>query len=154
MSKLFTQLNFLHGADYNPDQWLSQPDILEKDIALMKETKCNVMSVGIFSWSTLEPAEGEYQFEWLDAVLDRLYANGIFVFLATPSGARPAWVSENYPEVLRTNKDQTKNLHGERHNHCVSSPEYLRLTGNINQQLARRYANHPAVLAWHISNDY
>ncbi|MDU1061719.1 MAG: beta-galactosidase [Leclercia adecarboxylata] len=154
MSKLFTQLNFLHGADYNPDQWLSQPDILEKDIALMKETKCNVMSVGIFSWSTLEPAEGEYQFEWLDAVLDRLYANGIFVFLATPSGARPAWVSENYPEVLRTNKDQTRNLHGERHNHCVSSPEYLRLTGNINQQLARRYANHPAVLAWHISNEY
>ncbi len=154
MSKLFTQLNFLHGADYNPDQWLSQPDILEKDIALMKETKCNVMSVGIFSWSTLEPAEGEYQFEWLDAVLDRLYANGIFVFLATPSGARPAWVSEKYPEVLRTNKDQTRNLHGERHNHCVSSPEYLRLTGNINQQLARRYANHPAVLAWHISNEY
>ena len=154
MSKLFTQLNFLHGADYNPDQWLSQPDILEKDIALMKETKCNVMSVGIFSWSTLEPAEGEYQFEWLDAVLDRLYANGIFVFLATPSGARPAWVSENYPEVLRTNKDQTRNLHGERHNHCVSSPEYLRLTGNINQQLARRYAHHPAVLAWHISNEY
>lgn len=154
MSKLFTQLNFLHGADYNPDQWLSQPDILEKDIALMKETKCNVMSVGIFSWAKLEPAEGEYQFEWLDAVLDRLYANGIFVFLATPSGARPAWVSENYPEVLRTNKDQTRNLHGERHNHCVSSPEYLRLTGNINQQLARRYANHPAVLAWHISNEY
>ncbi|WP_285129487.1 beta-galactosidase [Leclercia adecarboxylata] len=154
MSKLFTQLNFLHGADYNPDQWLSQPDILEKDIALMKETKCNVMSVGIFSWAKLEPAEGEYQFEWLDAVLDRLYANGIFVFLATPSGARPAWVSENYPEVLRTNKDQTRNLHGERHNHCVSSPEYLRLTGNINQQLAIRYANHPAVLAWHISNEY
>ncbi len=154
MSKLFTQLNFLHGADYNPDQWLSQPDILEKDIALMKETKCNVMSVGIFSWAKLEPAEGEYRFEWLDAVLDRLYANGIFVFLATPSGARPAWVSENYPEVLRTNKDQTRNLHGERHNHCVSSPEYLRLTGNINQQLARRYANHPAVLAWHISNEY
>lgn len=154
MSKLFTDLNLLHGADYNPDQWLSQPDILEKDIAMMKETKCNVMSVGIFSWSKLEPAEGEYQFGWLDSVLDTLYASGIYVFLATPSGARPAWVSEKYPEVLRTNKDLTKNLHGERHNHCVSSPEYLRLTGNINKQLAKRYAHHPAVLAWHISNEY
>ncbi|WBM69648.1 beta-galactosidase [Buttiauxella sp. WJP83] len=154
MSKLFPKLNFLHGADYNPDQWLNQPDILEKDIAMMKETKCNVMSVGIFSWSKLEPEEGNYQFTWLDNILDKLYANGISVFLATPSGARPAWVSEKYPEVLRTNKDLTKNLHGERHNHCYSSPAYLRLTKNINEQLARRYSHHPAVLAWHISNEY
>lgn len=154
MSKLFPALNFLHGADYNPDQWLHQPDIFEQDIAMMKETKCNVMSVGIFSWSKLEPEEGHYQFAWLDHVLDTLYANGIYVFLATPSGARPAWVSEKYPEVLRTNKDLTKNLHGERHNHCYSSPAYYRLTGNINEQLAKRYAKHPGVLAWHISNEY
>ena len=33
--------------------------------------------------------------------LDTLYANGIHVFLATPSGARPAWMSQKYPEVLR-----------------------------------------------------
>lgn len=154
MSKLFAKLNFLHGADYNPDQWLSHPDILEKDITMMKETKCNVMSVGIFSWSSLEPEEGHFQFAWLDDILDKLYANGIYVFLATPSGARPAWVSEKYPQVLRTNKDLTKNLHGERHNHCYSSTEYRRLTGIINAQLAKRYAHHPAVLAWHISNEY
>lgn len=154
MNKLFPELNFLHGADYNPDQWLNQPGILEQDIAMMKETKCNVMSVGIFSWSKLEPKEGYFEFTWLDKILDTLYANGIYVFLATPSGARPAWVSEKYPEVLRTNKDLTKNLHGERHNHCYSSPEYRRLTGRINQQLAKRYAHHPAVLAWHISNEY
>ena len=154
MSKLFPELNFLHGADYNPDQWLNQPDILEQDIAMMKETKCNVMSVGIFSWSKLEPEEGHFQFAWLDNVLDKLYANGIHIFLATPSGARPAWVSEKYPEVLRTNNDLTKNLHGGRHNHCYSSPAYLRLTGRINEQLAKRYAHHPSVLAWHISNEY
>ncbi|MEL4016579.1 beta-galactosidase [Dryocola clanedunensis] len=154
MSKLFPALNFLHGADYNPDQWLDRPDILEKDIAMMKETKCNVMSVGIFSWSKLEPQEGNYQFAWLDEIIDKLYASGISVFLATPSGAKPAWVSKNYPETLRTTKELNKNLHGERHNHCYSSPAYKRLTGKINEQLAKRYASHPAVLAWHISNEY
>lgn len=154
MRNVFSVPGFLHGADYNPDQWLHQPGIIEQDIAMMKEARRNVMSVGIFSWSTLEPEEGRYQFTWLDEVLDKLYANGISVFLATPSGARPAWVSEKYPEVLRTNSDRTRNLHGERHNHCYSSPAYLRLTGKINAQLARRYANHPAVLAWHISNEY
>ena len=39
MSKkiLFPQIKgLLHGSDYNPDQWLDRPDILEKDIELMK----------------------------------------------------------------------------------------------------------------------
>ncbi|MCV5276059.1 beta-galactosidase, partial [Escherichia coli] len=87
------------------------PDILAKDIELMKQTNCNVMSVGIFSWSALEPVEGEFQFEWLDNVLDNLADNGISVFLATPSGARPAWLSERYPDVLRVNSARIKQLH-------------------------------------------
>lgn len=144
----------LHGADYNPEQWLDRPDILAKDIELMKQTRCNVMSVGIFSWSALEPSEGEFNFEWLDAVLDRLVANDISVFLATPSGARPAWLSENYPDVLRVNSQRVKQLHGERHNHCYSSPNYREKVRLMNTKLAERYSYHPAVIGWHISNEY
>ena len=51
-----------HGGDYNPDQWLDRPDVLEQDVALMREARCNLMSVGIFAWSALEPREGEYGF--------------------------------------------------------------------------------------------
>ena len=29
--------DLLHGADYNPEQWLDRPDILARDIELMKE---------------------------------------------------------------------------------------------------------------------
>ena len=79
-----------HGADYNPDQWLDRPDILQEDIRLMQLAGCNLMSVGIFAWAALEPEEGVYDFDWLEAVLDRLHGNGIRVFLATPTGARPA----------------------------------------------------------------
>ena len=144
----------LHGADYNPEQWLDRPDILAKDIELMKQTNCNVMSVGIFSWSALEPVEGEFQFEWLDNVLDNLADNGISVFLATPSGARPAWLSERYPDVLRVNSARTKQLHGERHNHCYSSPNYREKVSIMNAKLAERYSQHPAVIGWHVSNEY
>ena len=42
----------LHGGDYNPEQWLKRPDILEKDIDMLEESGCNVVSLGIFSWST------------------------------------------------------------------------------------------------------
>ena len=72
------QPNFLlHGADYNYEQWLDYPDILEEDFRLMREANCNVMSVGIFSWAMLEPAEGQYDFEWLDQLMDTLHENGI-----------------------------------------------------------------------------
>jgi beta-galactosidase len=114
----------LHGADYNPEQWENYPDIIDKDIAMMQQAKCNVMSVGIFSWAKLEPQEGVFEFGWLDSILDKLYAAGIHVFLATPSGARPAWMSQKYPQVLRVGRDRVPALHGGRHNHCMSSPVY------------------------------
>ncbi|SDD37438.1 beta-galactosidase [Paenibacillus sp. UNCCL117] len=144
----------LHGGDYNPDQWLAYPDVLEEDIRLMKLAACNVMSVGIFSWVSLEPEEGVFAFEWLDQVLDRFADNGIHAFLATPSGARPAWMSAKYPEVLRVGANRVRNLHGFRHNHCYTSPVYRKKVSIMNRKLAERYADHPAVIGWHISNEY
>ncbi|MGM0920361.1 MAG: beta-galactosidase [Bacillota bacterium] len=143
----------LHGADYNPEQWLKYPGVFEEDIRLMKLSNSNVMSVGIFSWVMLEPEEGKFNFEWLDHVLDTFAENGIYAFLATPSGARPAWMSQKYPEVLRTSERRVSNLHGGRHNHCYSSPIYREKVRMINTKLAERYADHPAVIGWHISNE-
>lgn len=79
----------LHGGDYNPDQWLDRPEILKEDLRLMKQAGVNVVTLGVFSWSSYEPKEGVYQFEWLDSVMDQLYENGIYVILSTPSGAKP-----------------------------------------------------------------
>lgn len=144
----------LHGADYFPEQWQDHPEILAEDIRLMKLAKCNVMSIGMFAWSKLEPEEGVFTFEWLDQILDTFAENGIYAFLATPSGARPAWMSEKYPEVLRVGGNRVRNLHGMRHNHCFSSPKYREKIAIINQKLADKYANHPAVIGWHLSNEY
>jgi beta-galactosidase len=144
----------LHGADYNPDQWLDRPEVLEEDIRLMKEARCNVMSVGIFSWAGLEPREGEFEFGWLDSVMDRLVENGIRVILATPSGAKPAWMSRRYPEIRRMNLQGLRDPHRDRHNHCRTSPVYREKCQRINTELARRYGEHPALLLWHVSNEY
>lgn len=38
----------LHGGDYNPEQWLDSPQVLEEDIRLMKEARVNCVSLGIF----------------------------------------------------------------------------------------------------------
>ena len=143
----------MHGGDYNPEQWLDMPEVLETDIVRFREAKINTVTVGIFSWAKLEPKEGEYRFEWLEEIIDRLHGYGISVILATPSGARPHWLADKYPEVLRVNAMRQRNLFGGRHNHCLSSPVYREKVRQINGELVKRLGGHPAVKMWHISNE-
>ena len=146
--------HMLHGGDYNPDQWLDRPDVLAEDLRLMKAAGCNVVSLGIFAWTALEPQEGVYRFEWLEDVMTRLFENGVYTILATPSGARPAWMAQQYPEVLRCGPDGRRAAYGSRHNHCPSSPVYREKTTAINRRLAERFGRHPGLALWHVSNEY
>ena len=146
--------HIIHGGDYNPDQWIDTPEIWDEDMRLMNLAHVNSATVGIFSWAMLEPEEGVYNFEWLDKLLDKLHANGKDVILATPSGARPVWLAQKYPEVLRVEESGIRNEYGVRHNHCLTSPVYREKVRNINRLLAERYKDHPAVKMWHISNEY
>ena len=146
--------HIIHGGDYNPDQWIDTPEIWDEDMRLMNLAHVNSATVGIFSWAMLEPEEGVYNFEWLDKLLDKLHANGKDVILATPSGARPVWLAQKYPEVLRVEESGIRNEYGVRHNHCLTSPVYREKVHNINRLLAERYKDHPAVKMWHISNEY
>jgi beta-galactosidase len=129
------------------------PDILAEDAQLMQATGINSASVGIFAWSSLEPAEGHFTFDWLDRVMDQQAAIGNKVILATPSGAMPTWLAEKYPEARRVNKDGHRAHYGRRHNHCWSSPAFHERVRIINTQLAERYRSHPALAMWHISNE-
>ena len=146
--------HFLHGGDYNPEQWIGYPGIWDEDMRLMRLAGCNEMTVGIFAWSTLEPREGEYDFSFLDEIIEKIWQNGGRVILATPSGARPHWLADRYPEVLRVDANGIRNRFGARHNHCYTSPVYREKVSQINRRLAERYGRHPAVIAWHVSNEY
>ena len=145
---------FIHGGDYNPEQWLDMPEIIDKDIEMMKKCNFNTVTIGVFSWSHLEPEEGKYDFSFMDEIFDKTEKAGIDVILATPSGARPVWMAKKYPEVLRTREDRTKQLYGFRHNHCYTAPVYREKTRKINELLAKRYGERKNLLMWHVSNEY
>lgn len=143
----------LHGGDYNPEQWLDRPDILAQDIELMKKARVNTVTLGVFSWSVLEPEEGVFNLDWLADIIHNLYANGIRTILATPSAARPAWLAHKYPEVRRVRADRVRELYNRRQNYCYTSSIYREKVRVIDQKLAQRFGDDPAVILWHISNE-
>lgn len=143
---------FGFGGDYNPEQW--DPSVWTEDVALMVEAGVNLVSVGIFSWALLEPSEGEYEFGWLDSVLDLLHSSGIRVDLANASASPPPWFSHKYPLSLPVTASGVRLGYGSRQAFCPSSPDYRRATAALTTAIVERYASHPAVVMWHVHNEY
>ncbi|HMP42638.1 MAG TPA: beta-galactosidase, partial [Roseiflexaceae bacterium] len=149
----------LFGADYNPEQWTAimgyaDEAIWQEDMRLMRKAGVNTATVGVFSWAELEPADGQFRFDWLDRLLDLLHANGIRACLATATAAQPAWLSQAYPDLLPINAHGLRQRHGNRMNFCPTSPDFRRHAARLAGALAERYGSHPALLIWHISNEY
>jgi beta-galactosidase len=141
-----------HGGDYNPEQW--PPATWDEDVRLMQASHYRVATIGVFAWLALQPAEDRFTFDWLDVIIDKLASADRFVCLATPTAAQPAWMSRAYPDVLRTDVDGVQRRHGRRVSYCPSSPNYRRFASGIAERLAERYGKHPAVVMWHVSNEY
>jgi beta-galactosidase len=140
-----------YGGDYNPEQW--GVSVRMEDLELMREAGVTFLSVGIFSWGLLEPSEGEYDFGWLDDVLDNLAASGIKVALATATAAPPAWLVRMHPEILPVLADGTVLGPGSRRHYTPSSAVYRRYAIGITRVLAERYKDHPALALWHVDNE-
>ncbi|MEU4514342.1 beta-galactosidase [Nonomuraea wenchangensis] len=141
-----------YGGDWNPEQW--PEETWQQDVALMREAGVNQVSLGIFSWSVLEPAEGVFDFGWLDRAMDLLAANGIRAGLATPTASPPPWFGASYPEALPVDADGRRLHHGSRQGFCPSSPIYRDRALRIAERVATRYAGHPALALWHVHNEY
>lgn len=140
------------GGDYNPEQWPEQ--VRAKDIPLMKEAGVTMVTAGIFSWAGVEPRPGEYDFGWFDRVMDNLGEAGIRVCLATMTASPPPWLSRLHPQILPETADGRRKWPGGRQHYCPSSPVYREHAAGLVEQLATRYAEHPALETWHIGNEY
>ncbi|WP_335988330.1 beta-galactosidase [Glycomyces sp. MUSA5-2] len=140
------------GGDYNPEQW--PEEVWDEDVRLMREARVNLVSVGIFAWARLQPDEGEFDFAWLDRLLDKLHDGGVAVDLATATASPPAWLVHRYPDVLPVTATGTVLGPGSRQHFAPTSPDYRRLAAELATALGRRYADHPAVVMWHVNNEY
>lgn len=139
------------GTAWYPESWPQER--WEKDLALMEAAHINVVRVAEFAWSTLEPREGQFDFEWLDRAIAQAARHHIRVVIGTPSAAPPAWLTSKYPETLRVNEDGRTDEHGNRQQFSFTSPRYRELSRRIAGQMALHYGHDPQVLGWQIDNE-
>lgn len=141
-----------YGGDYNPEQW--SEDVWLEDVELMREAGVNLVSVGIFAWGSLEPREGEFEFGWLDRVLELLHGAGIAVDLATPTASPPIWLHRKHPDILPVTRTGQRYAQGGRLGWCASHPVWREQSLRVVRVMAERYGDHPAVRMWHVGNEF
>ena len=140
------------GVCYYPEHWHKK--LWNDDLQRMRALGIEYVRLGEFAWTLMQPRPDQYDFSWLDDILDRIAKAGLNAVLCTPTAAPPAWVVEKYPQILPYDKEGRQRTFGSRCHYTFASADYLELAKTITEQLARRYGEHPAVVAWQTDNEY
>ena len=143
---------FLFGGDWNPEQW--PEETWERDIEMLEDAHINEVTINVFSWALLQPAENRYDFTMLDGIVALLVKHDFRIVMATGTAALPAWMVREHPEVIRTEQDGKHHVFGGRHNFCPNSPYFREASRALAAHVAQRYAGTPGLVAWHVGNEY
>lgn len=142
----------LYGGDYNPEQW--PEETWEDDLKLLKEAHINILTLNVFSWGLLQPKEDTYDFTMLDKIMDLVKKYDFKVFMATSTGAHPAWMPKKYPDTVRVETNGLRRKYGRRHALCPNSSNYRKFSAALAGELAKRYGEYDNIVAWHVNNEY
>ncbi|ADI11755.1 putative beta-galactosidase [Streptomyces bingchenggensis BCW-1] len=140
-----------YGADYNPEQWPREG--WADGVRLMRQAGVNVVSLAIFSWARLQPTADTWDFDWLDEITGLLHAGGIGVDLATATASPPPWLTTAYPEILPVTASGETLWPGARQHWRPTSPVFREHALTLVRKITIRYADHPALVAWHFNNE-
>ena len=140
------------GVCYYPEQW---PQAWWADDARrMRDVGLSVVRIGEFAWSRIEPSPGRFDWGWYDQAVETLHAAGLQLVLGTPTATPPKWLIDAHPDILAWDAHGRPRRFGSRRHYCFSSRRYRAEAARITTEVARRYGEHPAVIAWQTDNEY
>ncbi len=139
------------GVDYYPEHW--DKSLWRADADLMKETGVKIVRLAEFAWCRLEPKDGEFDFTWLDEIIDILTERGMRIVLCTPTNCPPMWFYEKYPNAVQTEKDGRKTNTGIRGHRCINNSDFLFYAERIIIAMTKHYAENKNIIAWQIDNE-
>ncbi len=139
------------GANYYPEDW--DETLIDSDIVKMKECGFNVVRIAEFAWKKMEPTPGNFCFDWLHNVVDKMRSAGIGVIMGTPTATPPHWLMKQYPDIATLSPSGVRTSHGGRRHCCSSHPEYLKYSKIIVEKLGEEFGADPGVIGWQIDNE-
>jgi len=140
------------GVCYYPEHW-PETDWAD-DARRMRELGIEVVRVGEFAWSRLEPERDQFNFQWLHRAIDTLHAESLQVVIGTPTATPPKWLIDQHPSILAVDEHGQSRGFGSRRHYCFSSMHYRRECERIVEKTAREFGHHPAVTTWQTDNEY
>ncbi len=140
------------GVCYYPEHWPEER--WETDARMMVEAGISHVRIGEFAWSRLEPDPERLDFAWLDRAFKNLHAHGLKIVLGTPTATPPKWLVDHMPDMLAVDREGRPRGFGSRRHYCFSHMGYRQACARIVEALARRYGQHPALIAWQTDNEY
>ncbi|MCS6872666.1 MAG: beta-galactosidase [Anaerolineae bacterium] len=143
----------LLGVAYYPEHW--HESRWAEDAKLLREAGISVVRMMEFAWDKLEPAEGQFNFDWMDRALDVFQTAGIQAILCTPTPTPPAWLVAAHPDILRVDeRTGLRDSFGSRRSVTCHAPAYLEACDRIVTAIADRWGKHPNVIGWQIDNEF
>jgi len=160
--------SILYGVAYYPEYMPYER--LDTDVELMRKAGISVVRVGESTWSTWEPRDGDFQFAWMQRVLDRLQQAGIKAILGTPTYSIPTWLYKEHPEIAVTHLTGSApqlrdpyyptyppsgppGFYGVRQNYDFLNPDFRQKAERVIRQIVSHFKDHPAVIGYQIDNE-
>jgi beta-galactosidase len=140
------------GSNYHPHDD-KNPEKIKKDIELMKVAGFTSVRLGHLAWDSYEPSDGIFDFEWFDKVMDEFNLAGIKVILDIAIRPAPIWLHQKYPAISITDAGGDIKYPNHRYMEDVGDPDFQKYALRFTDALSKRYANHPALLAFGIDNE-
>lgn len=140
------------GANYHPHDDKNVEKI-KSDIRLMKAAGFTVVRMGHLAWDSYEPSEGQFDFEWFDKVMDEMNAAGIKVILDIAIHPAPIWLHNKFPSIDIVSATGNKLYPNHRYMDDTGDPNFQKYALRYTDVITKRYAKHPALLAFGIDNE-
>jgi beta-galactosidase len=140
-----------YGVAYYPEHWPESN--WQTDAHNIRQAGMEGVRIGEFAWSKMEPADGQFEFAWLDRAVETLSQAGLKIILCTPTATPPLWLIEQHPDILPWSGDGVQMKAAVRKYYCHSHMGYRQYCQRITDALAQRYGQHPSVVGWQIDNE-
>ena len=140
------------GVCYYPEHW--PRETWASQAGTMREAGIELVRIGEFAWSRIEPRRDDFHWEWLDEAIDTLASASLQIIMCTPTACPPRWLVDEHPEILPVDSGGRQRGFGSRRHYRFASQRYREESRRISARVIDRYIDHPAIVGWQTDNEY